>query len=377
MLARKPLPGGMLLVLTLTVLSGTTAVRGQGSGLPPAPVAFVPPPAPPQPELGRPIPIAPPPAPAPAPGPAPAPLAPAPTPLTWTPPPPPPHPTTDPGPNGWAPYEAPSVPPGFFFDLEINVLLPVLKNKITNDNGVLPSGNQLNVPRADLDVTVSPKFELGYRLPDSAGLFAGSYRFTTSEGTGVQTIGGADFNTRTRLNFQVWDLDYGTTMYEVAPEYKIGWRIGARLADIFFDSRIQNTPLMQQASNTYIGTGPHARLDVERRIGAIQGLSLFGRLDGSVLIGQINQRFREEAAQEDGSTLVSTGFARHSQSVPNLLLQAGLSYVPPIFTNVTFTTGYQFEQYWYLGQFNSGGMPGTSRGELWTHGWFLRGQVDF
>jgi hypothetical protein len=354
MFARKPWLGGVLLVLGLPA-----AGAAQGPGLPAAPVVV---PAAPAPELGRPVPI-PPPAPT--------------TPLAWTPPPPPAAPTVDPGPNGWAPYEPPSAPPGFFFDVEIDLTQPVLKNKITNDQGVLPSGNMLHVPRADLDLTVSPKFEIGYRLPDSSGLFAGSYRFLTSEGTNVQNIGGANFDTKSRVNLQVWNLDYGTTPYEVAPNWKISWRVGASLTDLFFDSRIQNAALLQQASNTYIGSGPHGRLDVERRVSAVPGLSLFGRLDGSVLIGQINQRFREEALQEDGSTLTSTGFARHTQSVPTLLLQAGVSYVPPIFTNVTFTTGYQFEDYWYLGQFNTNATPGTSRGEYYSHSWFLRAQVDF
>ena len=36
-----------------------------------------------------------------------------------------------------------------------------------------------------------------------------------------------------------------------------------------------------------------------------------------------------------------------------------------------------FEDFWYLGQFNSNGTPGTSRAELQTQGWFFRGEVDF
>ena len=95
------------------------------------------------------------------------------TPLTYAPP-PALAPTVDPGPNGWAPYEPPSSPPGFFFDVETVLLLPVLRDRITNDTGLTPSGNQLHVPSVSLDLTVSPEIEFGYRLPDSAGYFAGS-----------------------------------------------------------------------------------------------------------------------------------------------------------------------------------------------------------
>jgi hypothetical protein len=314
---------------------------------------------------------------------APTPMSPAtvPTPLTYAPPPAvaPPPPPVDPGPNGWGPYEAPSAPPGYFFDLEIYFLFPALKDRITNDAPVLPSGNQLRVPAASLDFTVSPRIEFGYRLPDSAGLFALSYRFTTTSGNGTTTLDGVPFDVHTRLDVQTIDLDYGTTPFEIAPSYKIDWRVGIRASYVFFDSQINNAALTQQASNHFLGTGPHARLDVERCIAAVPGLSLFGRIDGAILLGQIRQNFREDALQADGTILESTGEARKTQAVPNLTLQAGLSYVPPIYTNFKLTVGYQFEQYWYIGQFgfNDQGTLSSSRGELWSHGAFVRGELDF
>ena len=280
-------------------------------------------------------------------------------------------------PERLAAYEPPSAPPGYFFDIETVLLLPVLKDRITNDFGVAPSGNKLQVPSVALGLTVSPTFEFGYRLPDSAGFFAGSYRFVSSQGTGTSDFDGAAFATRTRVDLELFDLDYGTTMYEVAPNWNIGWRIGASVQNIFFDSRIQNGSITQQASNNYFGSGAHGRFDVERRIEAVRGLSLFGRIDANVLIGELTQRFREDDVLANGSTVTSIADFRHSQSVPTLLVQVGVSYIPPIFTNVKFTTGYQFEDYWYLGQFNTNATPGSSRAELQTQGWFLRGQVDF
>ncbi len=52
-------------------------------------------------------------------------------------------------------------------------------------------------------------------------------------------------------------------------------------------------------------------------------------------------------------------------------VRLGVSYVPPAVPNLRFSAGYQFEQWWYLGQL------GDSRGELHSNGGFLRAEWDF
>jgi hypothetical protein len=202
----------------------------------------------------------------------------------------------------------------------------------------------------------------------------------TTSGNGSSVSDGLPINVHTSVDEFVLDLDYGAAPFEVAPHWSLAWRLGARLTDVYFDPSIQNVALSQQASNEFIGAGPHARLDVERSFDFVRGLAVFGRLDAAVMIGQIRQNYTESILQADGTYHTTTTSARHSQSVPNLLLQAGISYVPPILTNFKITTGYQFEQYWYVGQLGlippTNGMSG-SHGELWSHGWFLRGQYDF
>jgi Legionella pneumophila major outer membrane protein precursor len=42
-------------------------------------------------------------------------------------------------------------------------------------------------------------------------------------------------------------------------------------------------------TNNYWGLGPHAGLDLERRIGDNSGLTIVGRLDGAILLGEIEQ----------------------------------------------------------------------------------------
>jgi hypothetical protein len=265
-----------------------------------------------------------------------------------------------------------------FFDAEITILKPALKDRITNDTP-LANGAQLHVPSVGLDTTVSPLLELGYRLPDSCGQFSLGYRFFFSEGTGAGSLNGVAAPIRTRADLQVLDFDYGTAPMEFAPRWDLSWRVGVRLADVFFDSQAGGDGNLIQASNSFFGGGAHARADLERRIVPVPGLALFGRLDGAVLVGQIRQHFRETLPAPDGTIFTGASEARKTQTVPFLNVQLGLSYVPSFCQNLKITTGYQFEQIWYLGQLglDSQGNQTASRGELWSHGWFLRGQVDF
>ncbi len=376
---RKPFRG---VCAALALVAGLEQAHAQTLPPSPVPIAVAPawapaqpaPPAPP-PSLGRPIPV-PYAAPAPSPfvvegqptGPL-APMPPAPGPL---------FPVGDPGRNGWGPYEAPSAPPGLFLDVELQFLSPILKNHLNSDQP-LGSVGSVTVPSASLPWTVSPKFELGYHLPDAQGLFAASYRFLVAEGTATPTIDGAAFNVRTRVNLNTFDLDYGTNPYVFSPRYELSYRIGARVSDIFFDSRVQGDVLTRQASNDFTGAGPHARVDLNRQIGFLPGLGLFGRADGSVLIGQIHQRFREDDTNPDGTVTTSVLTRTRTQSVPVLLFQLGLSYTPTFTKNLHFAAGYQYEHYWYLGQFglDANANFSRSRGELSAQGLFVRGQLDF
>lgn len=314
----------------------------------------------------------------------------APSPLGYAPPPPltaaPPGagPFIDPGPGGWGPAGGPSLPPGPFFRADLLLAFPAVKFKISPDVPP-PSGVPLSVPTVDLPATLSPLFELGYRLPNSAGFFAASYRFLISEETAPRALDREAVTVRTRLNIHVVDLDYGVDPIEFAPRYTYSWRIGARIADVFFDNRVQREGLTQQASNKFFGAGPHARLDIERRIVPIPGLSLLGGIDGAMLIGQVRQRYREEYTASPALAPVVllpapfTAESRRSQAVPYLNLQLGLSYVPPNLPNVKFSAGYQFEEFFNVGKLgvDGRGVLSQSRGEVWAQGLFLRGQVDY
>ena len=351
---------GRILGLGIVLAVGTRA-SAQVSVLPPRPIPVNPsdlPPAPPA-TLG--------------------PIAPPASPLSFAPVPPPPPPVLDPGSDGWGPLGSVSQNQGWFFDAELVLAFPRLKYRATNDTPLPITGATLDVPTKSLSGTIAPTFEAGYRLGESLGLVAASYSFLNSDGTGNVNVGGTDYAVRTRASINTFDIDYGTTPYEFAPRYTYSWRLGARVSDVFFDSQARAGQMFQKASSEFFGSGPHARLDLERRVVTVPGLSLFGRLDGAVLVGRVKQDYRLEMPDGFGNLLVDTGRNNRSQAVPELNLQLGLSYIVQSVPGLKFTSGYDFSQIWNVGRLgaNSDGGVSRTRGELTTNGWFLRGQYDF
>jgi hypothetical protein len=342
--------------LVVAAVLGMTAALWSGSTAEAQPTVL-PAPGPSGTTLGAPI------------GPAPYALAPG----QLQPPPPPLFAPVDPGPDGWGPNGLPSLDDRLFFNAELDFLGPAIKNRLRG-NVTLPDGttDTVAVPAANLDWTVSPRFQLGYRLPDSQGEIVGGYRFVVSEGRGTAVdTAGDSFNFRSRLNLNQFDLDYASARYSPGPFWDLKWVIGAQLATVFFDSRAENPFFEQHASNYFAGVGPHFGVDADRRFKLLEGLSAFGRMDGAVEIGQVRQHFHESAVQADGTVLNGDFSQQKTQTVPVLTLEGGLRYAPPRMEFLHLSTGYQFERWWRLGT------VGDSRGELTTQGVFFRAEVDY
>jgi hypothetical protein len=264
-------------------------------------------------------------------------------------------------------------------DTQVLMAFPVLKFKIGNDTGLPQTGVLLDVPTVKLDSTVSPTFEIGYRCADSAGLVALAYEFLLSEGTGQQVVHSQTYQVRTQVNLHAWQLDYGAGPYEFAPRWDLQYRVGVKAATLSFESQAASVLETQMARNSFWGVGPHARLDVLRRIRPLPGLALFGRVDGAVLIGEISQHY-QLSLPPGGTVLVDASGVRRSQAVTTLQLQAGVSYSPAGLPGLTLSTGYEFQSYFNPGRLAvdpSTSMISRSRGDLYFHGIFLRGRYDF
>lgn len=263
-------------------------------------------------------------------------------------------------------------PAGWFAALELNLVKPHVKNRLTAPveiAGFLP--DQVHLPTAELDWAGSPRFEVGYRLGQGCGELLVSYRFLATEGRTLLPefdFFGPGF-LESRLDLHVLDLDYASPEFELGPCWDMRWKVGARLASVFFDSRATGLFLGQRTSNSFFGGGPHAGLELWRQL-TVPKLMLFSRLDGAVVVGRIHQAFEETALFEEGPVGGATSM-RLSQAVPVFNLQAGLSWAPPHCEHFHLTFGYQFQYWWYLGR------VADSRAELSENGLFFRGEWRF
>jgi hypothetical protein len=290
----------------------------------------------------------------------------------------------DPGRDGWGPYGPPAPPPGWFLGADLALVHPVVRSRISNNDPLPKSGSVLDLPNAKLSWTASPWFDLGYRLPDDLGLVSLNYRFVIAEGNGSAAASGqgpADLHSR--LTQHVINIDYGTTPFAFLPHWDFEWRFGVEFADVFFDSlEGVGKGSFEQVSNNFRGAGPHTRLDLEHPLGAVPGLALFGRLEGAVDFGRISQKFREGSTGSKSGNTTVTDFAEQNsmQTVPTLLVQAGLQYCPPRLPRTRWTLGYVYEHWWYVGQLGEDGANGNitdTKGDVDTMGVFLRGQVNY
>jgi hypothetical protein len=324
-------------------------------------------PAPPDAALGMPQPI------------NPAPLTPPPDPLLGSPPPvsppaipfppPPRHPGDiiggppapfceevihPPPPDYLLPAE-----PLFYFTGELGFVAPVVKNELA---GVVtrPNGSMVLVapPRAELDKTISPYFAIGYEIPEGEGSFELGYRFLITDGTN-------EFS-KSRLDMHVIDFDYVSPRLRPLPRWEFNWFLGARLATSYYDTTFPTPTFIHQASNHFLGGGVHLGLEVEREIEPFPAWALFGRVEGSAVVGRTRQTYTDVSALG-----TSELFLRESQTIPVFRVEGGIRYRPPAFQQLRFMVGYQFERWWNLGHIGGADL------DLTTQGVFLRAEIRY
>jgi hypothetical protein len=256
---------------------------------------------------------------------------------------------------------------GWFGDVEVTVLGPHIKNRVTNAIDLGAGPEIVHLPTAELDWTAAPRFEVGYRFGQGFGEVLLSYRFLTTDGSdtlsGFDVSGGA---LRSRLNLNAADLDYGSREFSLGCQCDMKWRIGLRLANIFFDSRAQGVFLEERTSDSFTGLGPHAALELGWHPTTPE-FGLYSRLEGALAIGEIRENFELISGGVGGAL-----HTKENQVVPILHVQAGMSYTPEwADRRLRLVAGYDFESWWSLG------VRGNNHSAFIGNGVFVRAEVNY
>jgi hypothetical protein len=237
---------------------------------------------------------------------------------------------------------------------------------------------------ASLDVALAPRFEVGYRLGSGFGEFALGFRFLTTSGSGTGIGMDGPAVTSSRLSMEVGDLDYASRELSLWPNWDMKWRTGVRLASVYYSARADESAaeaaagsgiVETRATSIFTGIGPHAGVELGRRLDSDTGLSVIGKLDCTTLLGRIRQGFHEESTMLGVNNLPLSGETRvsGSQAVPIMSWQLGLDWHPNGWQGVELFLGYQYEYWWNVGRMSST----TSRGELSDQGVVLRAGYNY
>jgi hypothetical protein len=260
---------------------------------------------------------------------------------------------------------------GWFASADLDFLGPHVNNQLTAPVTAGLRTDQVALPSAELHWTVSPRLELGYRFGQATGELLVSFRFLASTGS-TTTPAFDDLGNsgalHSRLHMNVIDLDYAAQENSLLPGFDMKWRVGVRLASLFFDSDETSPLLEQHESNHFFGAGPHVVLDLWRPL-MNRRAGLFCRVEGASVLGVVQQRFEETVTGVNG--LPVSGLTRQSQIMPSFMLsvQAGVAWTP----NDTwrFSAGYSYEQWW------DAALAASSRGDVRIQGIFLRGEWKY
>jgi hypothetical protein len=277
---------------------------------------------------------------------------------------------------------------GWFANVDAGILKPHLVNQLRN-TVTFPDGSSttVGVDPSHLNWTVSPRIEVGYRLPSGFGGISVAYRNMTSQGS--EGVIGADgpATLSSRLNVNLVDLDWVSKEYTPWSLWEMRCHFGLRYLNTYFDSQA-NEPFAGAAAGTTIfnqrttdnvwGLGPHWSLDVRRQLG-FGGLAISGFIDLSDNWGRLRQNYFASSTTsasglpQAGQTSVAT-----SVSVPALTARLGLNWQPPAYPNFRLFAGYQLDYWWNVGRIDNllnDGFP--TSGYFFDSGIVLRGEWNY
>ncbi len=268
---------------------------------------------------------------------------------------------------------------GWFADAEIDPEHAHFKNRLmeTVPIGTAPP-TTVHPAGADLNWTVSPRLEVGYRLPSGFGEFSLGFRSLNSSGSQqvVNTDGPASANSSIEL-YQ-FDFDYASREYSLWPCWKMKWFIGGRVAWTYYDASNAESAataaagsglINQKATNYFNGFGPHAGFELSRHI-KDTGWSVTMKVDGAGMIGWLGQSFF--ATDTTGATAQVRDTA--IQDIPMLHGEIGLSWESCWRSYRTHVfVGYEYEYWWDVGGVDAA----RSQGDMSNQGLVLRAGFNY
>jgi hypothetical protein len=291
--------------------------------------------------------------------------------------------------------DPPLLQPGWVSSVEASLTRPVVKNHLNNQVAVGQRGPDLvQLPVSNLDTTVMPRLEVGYRLPTGFGEITLSYRGLASSGHGtIQPAlpAGTFFPDtlapfRSRLDFNIIDLDYVSREWALGPCWRMDWRFGVRLVYVYFDSQASQPfdaaaagtgILSQQVTNQHWGVGPHCGLELSRKL-PWAGLEVVGSAEVSGVFGRVKQGYYESALDVNGLPTFGGQTDPGSQPMAIARGRLGVSWQPPACCPMfRLFAGYEFEYWWEVGRLGNLVQPIPPTGEIWNQGLVVRAQMDW
>jgi hypothetical protein len=293
--------------------------------------------------------------------------------------------------------------PGWFAGAEAQIVKPhlitqysnsVFPGKVVHDTtGNFPFGGNstvVNLPSANLNWTAAPRVFLGYRLPAGFGEFMVAWRHlgTTGSGSVPDTNGPVSLNTRFALD--MIDLDYNSRELSLWPLWDMKWTVGLRTLFLFDDSQAtqpfgqaagsNNIVFARQSSNLF-GIGPHAALELNRRLGESRW-SLYFRNDFGGVFDYVNEAWLTASTTHgaNGRPLPGQTLAFGHQASPMYTGRLGLTWKADDSNFMRLFVGYQYDVIWDLNriqQSNGTGFSPPSLGQFWDQGIVLQAAFRF
>jgi hypothetical protein len=274
--------------------------------------------------------------------------------------------------------------PGWFADVDLGVVMPHVKNRLTEMVQVgtrMP--DSVHLPSASLNWTVSPGVEVGCRLPSGFGAFSLGYRSLASDGSRLELGPDGPANLKSRVDVNIADLDYQSWEMSLWPHCGMKWWFGLRLANVYFDSQ-ENEPFAAatagngifatHTTNHFLAGGPHYGVELTHQWRET-GLAFVVRADGAILLGRIHQDFLEVSTATGPGGGLLTGETRRAnpQDVPTLNVFLGVTWQPPQYPCLKLSLGYEYEYWWDVARLSTG----ASRGELSEQGFVVSAGINF